>query len=507
MFKANFYFLYVLCVVTLTVSAQKQTVELLHANSLQYDERKSGKVRKLFGDVQFKQQNTMLYCDSAFQYESDNKVEAFGNVRINHNDSLTFTGNKLTYYGNSRQAILEDNVTMKDGITMLTTNRLDFDMNTNKGYYSKGGRITSDENSLTSKIGYYYANEKLMFFKKDVVLVSTKYKVLTDSLRYNTQTRMAYYSGPTNMYSENDTLYCEKGTYDTNKEISQLYNNALISNVDMVLNADTIYYLKPTNYGKARGTVKILDRKNETKLYGSFAEMIGSRGQFTITKDAVVKKYMDRDSMYIVCDTIQYFKETDIQEEMVRCYHKVNIFKSDLQAICDSLVYIKNDSIIYLYTQPVVWSGVNQITSDTILLFINNNMLDSFKLRSNGFLISREGSKEFNQLVGRNMYGSFKDSKISYMFASGNAQSIYYAKDDDSAYMGVNVITCSEMEFMFADNKISRANFITKPDAIFHPLNVLKSEELRLKGFKWKERIRPKQNKILPLLRVKYSDL
>jgi lipopolysaccharide assembly outer membrane protein LptD (OstA) len=153
MFKANFYFLYVLCVVTLTVSAQKQTVELLHANSLQYDERKSGKVRKLFGDVQFKQQNTMLYCDSAFQYESDNKVEAFGNVRINHNDSLTFTGNKLTYYGNSRQAILEDNVTMKDGITMLTTNRLDFDMNTNKGYYSKGGRITSDENSLTSKIG------------------------------------------------------------------------------------------------------------------------------------------------------------------------------------------------------------------------------------------------------------------------------------------------------------------------------------------------------------------
>jgi lipopolysaccharide export system protein LptA len=309
------------------------------------------------------------------------------------------------------------------------------------------------------------------------------------------------------MYSENDTLYCEKGTYDTNKEISQLYNNALISNVDMVLNADTIYYLKPTKYGKARGTVKILDRKNETKLYGSFAEMIGSRGQFTITKDAVVKKYMDRDSMYIVCDTIQYFNETDIQEEMVRCYHKVNIFKSDLQAICDSLVYIKNDSIIYLYTQPVVWSGVNQITSDTILLFINNNLLDSFKLRSNGFLISREGSKEFNQLVGRNMYGSFKDSKISYMFASGNAQSIYYAKDDDSAYMGVNVITCSEMEFMFEDNKISRANFITKPDAIFHPLNVLKSEELRLKGFKWKERIRPKQNKILPLLRVKYSDL
>lgn len=507
MCKVKRYFFYIFCVASLTVSAQKQTVELLHANSLQYDERKSGKVRMLFGDVQFKQQNTMLYCDSAFQYESDNKIEAFGNVRINHNDSLSFTGNKLTYYGNTRQAVLEEKVTMRDGLTLLKTDRLDFDMNTNKGYYSKGGKIISNENSLTSKVGYYYANEKLMFFKKDVELLSSNYKVLTDSLKYNTITRMAYYSGPTFMYSEKDTLYCEKGTYDTNKEISQLFINASISNSDMVLNADTIYYVKPTNYGKAKGAVSILDRKNATKLYGSHAEMIGSRGIFTVTTDAVVKKYMDKDSMYIVCDTIQYFRETPVQEEIVKCYHNVNIFKLDLQAICDSLVYIKNDSTIYLYIEPILWSGVNQITADTILLFINNNSLDSFKLRSNGFLISREGAKEFNQLVGRNMYGSMKDSKINYMFASGNAQSIYYAKDDDSAYMGVNVITCSEMEFMFTDNKISRANFITKPDAVFHPLNVLKPEELRLKGFKWKEKIRPKANKILPLLRVKYSDL
>jgi hypothetical protein len=32
---------------------------------------------------------------------------------------------------------------------------------------------------------------------------------------------------------------------------------------------------------------------------------------------------------------------------------------------------------------------------------------------------------------------------------------------------------------------MKRSNFITQPDANFYPIHELKSEELKLKGFKW----------------------
>ena len=68
------------------------------------------------------------------------------------------------------------------------------------------------------------------------------------------------------------------------------------------------------------------------------------------------------------------------------------------------------------------------------------------------------------------MKGFFEENKIKYMQVLGNAQSIQYMKEEDSTFIGVNVIDCSEMEFSFKDNKIDKGKFITQPDAVFYTL-------------------------------------
>lgn len=486
------------------VYGQTDRIQLLHANSLEYDELKTGKVKRLIGDVSFKQQNTILYCDSAYQFEDENKVEAYGNVRINHQDSIHFYGKKMLYDGNTKTAVLEREVRMTDNQMQLNTDRLDFDLISNTGYYTNGGKIVSEKNILTSVIGFYFSNSNEIYFKKNVKIVTPEYQIISDTLRYNTFNKIAVFYGPTTITGKDKKLYCERGTFDTQSDIARFGKNAYVVNKDKTLKADSIYYDNKNEIGRAWFNIEMIDTSKKLVLYGDEGVMYGNKKQQFITKNAAAKQYMDNDSMYLFADSILSYQLMGSQQDLLKCYRNVKVIKTDLQSVCDSMVYVQMDSTITLFKKPILWSGVNQITADTIKLFLNNQKIDSFLLQSNGFLVSREGANEFNQMVGRLMYGLINDNKIKYVHAAGNAQSIYYAKED-SSYIGVNVINCSEMTFYFKEGKIERSNFINKPDAIFYPLKELKPEELRLKGFKWRAENRPNSVELLRTLSAKYK--
>jgi hypothetical protein len=146
-----------------------------------------------------------------------------------------------------------------------------------------------------------------------------------------------------------------------------------------------------------------------------------------------------------------------------------------------------------MYHAPVMWNGVNQIFSDTILFYVNNGSLDSFDLMSNAMIVSKEKGAHYNQIKGKDMKGRMDSSQLEEIRVYGNGQSIFYAKEDSVHYIGVNVIDCSEMTFNFLKGQLNKAIFITSPDATLYPVDELKPEELRLKGFKWHEARRPKR--------------
>jgi lipopolysaccharide export system protein LptA len=478
------------CIVVFGFAQKTARVEIVSANSLEYDQRATGKVKKLIGNVQLKQEKTLLFCDSAYLFEETNYVEAYRNVRINHNDSVYLYGDMLKYNGNDKIARLEKNVRMNDKNMTLTCNELDFDMNANKANYTSGGKIVSTQNTLTSQVGYYFTNSKEFYYRKNVVLTNPDYTMTCDTLRYNTASRTSYFYGPTTIVSDSDRIYCENGWYNTEKEVAQFTKNAEITSKSSKLKADSIYYERKVQFGRANRNIELTDTTNKIVVYGDYAELIGKEKRSFVTLHAVAKKLLENDSMYLFADTIFSYQKTEQQKQLVKAYYHAKVLKTDIQAVCDSLVYNNDDSTITLYHDPVMWSGQNQITSDTIVLFMNNNKLDSFDLDNNAFVISREGAKEYNQVKGKNMKGYVKENKISYIRVFGNGQSIYYA-NEDSAYIGVNVVNCSEMEFYFNNNRIDKGKFITSPDAIFYTLDEMKPEELRLKGFKWLNKRRP----------------
>jgi lipopolysaccharide assembly outer membrane protein LptD (OstA) len=163
----------------------------------------------------FQQNNSTLRSDSAYFYPQSNSFDAFGNVNINQGDSLNIYADKLNYSGNTNIAILTNNVRMVDRDAVLSTNYLTYNTATKIGTYTGGGTLVNKTTNLVSKNGYYFANSRDAYFRYDVVLKTPEAVIKSDTLRYNSGSKIAFFYGPTNIYGKDDTLYTENGTYNT----------------------------------------------------------------------------------------------------------------------------------------------------------------------------------------------------------------------------------------------------------------------------------------------------
>ena len=142
-------------------------------------------------------------------------------------------------------------------------------------------------------------------------------------------------------------------------------------------------------------------------------------------------------------------------------------------------------SIFTLYKKPFVWSDSSQIYGDTIQMFLKSKKIDQLKVLSNATILNTEDLKFFNQIQGREVNAFFVDNKMSTMYVNGNAQLVYYLKDDDKAYIGVNTSECSKMTFYFEDNAVKDIKLYVEPKSMVYPMQSAQHETLKVKGFIW----------------------
>src|SRR5262245_5754578 len=121
---------------------------------------------------------------------------------------------------------------------VLTTDDLDYDLNTSVAWYLKGVTLINDYAVLTSLHGSYYDNSADFFFKQYVKLTHPDYVLTTDTLKFNVDSRIAYFVSPTYIHSDSFDVYCEAGYYNTQIDIGQFEKNARLINQAQKLQAD-----------------------------------------------------------------------------------------------------------------------------------------------------------------------------------------------------------------------------------------------------------------------------
>ena len=482
--------------------AKGSPIKLLTAGELVGGDFNGVKIRKLITGVSFQQDDVFLYCDSAYQYLERNQVEAFSNVRVVQSDTMTITGDHGFYDGALRTARMTGNVVMRDPRMTLTTPSLDYDLNHKTASYTETGHLTDPQNTLDSQQGFYDTNTKVFIFKQNVHLVTPDSELNNDTLRYNTVSKIAYFNGPTRIKGKQGNLYAEGGNYNTKTRVSDFKRNAKIDTPNYLLGGDRLVYDEVKQYGVARGHVSLTSKKDNLVLRGDAGKYWRALGRTKLYGGRPVVRNIgsQKDTLYMAADTLISIEARPGQtttRTILYAFPKVQIFRGNLQGICDSLTYDRQDSIIYLNRDPVLWQAKNQLTADSIQIRSKRGKVDEMRLYSNAFAVNQDTLLNFNQTKGRNMMAYFRDNKMRRVDVLGNAESIFYALDGDTVTTGMNRVLSANMRLLFLDNKLNKISVLSNPEAKFIPPHELKPDDERLKGYQWRAKERPTRRQVL----------
>ncbi|MBQ5857179.1 MAG: LPS export ABC transporter periplasmic protein LptC [Bacteroidales bacterium] len=489
------YLLIILLLLSCVVSAQKKTtIHILNADKADYDERLGKDVQRLIGNVVMRQDSTYFYSDSAYLNEKTKFFDGFGNVHIIVNDSINIYSKLLKYNGKTKFAELFHDVVLKDDSTVLKTQYMTYDRVGHLATYPDKGTITRNDKKLVSKKGYYRDDIKVLYFRKDVVGTAPDYKIVSDTLVYDTENEMMYFYGPTNIYNKENTLIGNYGWYNTETEFVYLDRRATLKNKEQSMTADTMYYNKSTGYAKALSNVIVEDTSYKAILKGEYGEMWRNLGKCMMTDNLRAIYYEETDTLFAKADTMYVFFDTLNNEvKRIKAFYNVRFFRNDIQGKCDSMHYVVSDSMIYMREKPVIWADNSQLSGDSINVKIKKEAIENLLMYPNAFVIQEDSISGFNQVKGKQITAFFKENELNNMFNEGNAETIYWLRDDDGSLIGINFSQSSQMDIIIKNRQISNIKYYKNIKETLYPLEQLNDNQEFLDGFSWQEETRPRR--------------
>jgi len=516
---------------TLAVSAQDtlsrrqgdsiSIVNQLHSDRLRFQKVDSvTQLQMLAGNVVLQQDKTMFYCDSAVINKHMNILEAFGKVHINDADSIHVYGEYLIYHIDTKTAVLRKNAKLTDGKGTLTTDELQYDTKSKMGVYTTGGKIVNGTTTITSKEATYYGDLKDVYFKKEVKLRDPKNNVDTDSLIYNTESQRATFITKTIIKdSSGANIVTTDGWYDMKSRRASFGKRSVINDgKGVTVTGDDIYNDDSTGQTTIRGNAVYVDTVQKISLLSNNFQVDKKNKTFIATQHPLMIIQQDKDSIYIRADSMYSARLADIKDSAYtdlkkdtitstsiingrdssdiryfQCYHHVRIFSDSLQAVCDSLFYSARDSVFRLFTQPILWASNSQVTGDTIYLYTKNKKADRMYAFENSFVINKTGENMYNQISGKTLNGYFKNGEVDYMRTKGSpARSIYYAKDEGNAIVGVNNASGDVIDMRFENKELKKVVFVRDVTGTMYPFKQTPEDKKTLHNFKWQDDKRPK---------------
>lgn len=470
------------------------------------------------GNVQLRQGNTLFFCDSCVMNNNTNTFEAWGNVHINDADTINIYSNHLRYLSKQRLAYLDGNVRLTDGKGTLTTPDLEYNMETNIGIYTHGGKVVNKKSVLTSSEGVYYADLRDIYFKNNVVLKDPGYDIVTDSLLYNTETQTTRFIAQTTIKdSSGRIIKTKEGFINQQTGQAQFGQRPEIIDGDITVRSNTMFFNDSTGISIAEGNAVINNVKEKTTIIAGKVTRNKNDESFLATNKPLMILQQENDSIYVSADTLYMarlsdkfgnkdsvivdsvkgtkepkYKESDSTNRYFEAYRNVRVFNDSMQAVCDSMFYSFRDSVFRLYDEPVVWSQKSQITGDTILLFTKNKKADKVEAFENSFMVNELEPGVYNQIKSSRMDGWFLDGSLDSVRAMGFAECIYFLRDEDSAYSGINQSKCDVIDMYFKDKELNKVVFREEVTGTIWPIKQKGPAEMRLENFQWLEERRPK---------------
>ena len=493
--------LFELCLVSRSIAGTgkkaDKKVYLVHADELRYDQYGPVPDAQIVkGRVHFTHKGSSLWCDSAYFYQQSNSVKAFGHVRYVQGKEVSLKADRAAYDGIRQLLEARNNVVLTHGNKTLYTDSLDYDRFNDYAYFFEGGRLVDGKDRLVSDWGDYNLKTREATFWYNVKMRSGDRTVTTDELHYDTQKSLAHVIGPSKIIQNGSVINTSDGYFDSKSDRAEMYGRSTVVDKDKEITGDSLFYNKRTGLARGLGNVIYVDKRNRNQLTGQRLIYNEKTGYGFATGHALVKDYSQEDTLYMHADSMKVYTfniNTDSMYRKVHCFNHVKVYRQDIQAICDSLVFNSQDSCMMMYRDPIAWNGTRQILGEIIKVYMNDSTVREAHVINQALSVERiPGEKYFNQLSSKEISGYFIKGKIRRVFASGNAKAIFYPIDDkDSTLQGHIYIETDTIKMFISPERKLEKIWTPKNTGVMLPMTQIPAEKLKLPEFAWFEELRP----------------
>ncbi len=487
-FRINGFLLLLLLCGTSVLAQEVRKIDYTSDRTIRDEQRYPGALilSKVDDQVHFTHEGIEIWCDQAIHYDQENFFKAFGNVRMEQGDTITMNSQYAEYNGNTEFAFASGNVRMRNPQTSLTTDTLFFDRAKQQAYYRSGGTVRDTASVLKSRVGRYFLENQKYSFSSDVVLTNPEYVITSAQLDFYSETGNVFFYGPTTIESETSTIYCERGFYDTRGDTGYFVKNSRIDYEQRILEGDSLYFNRNTNFASATNNIKVTDTVNNSIIRGHYAEVYREKDSVFITKRALAVTLQDQDSVYIHSDTLMVTGKPD--DRVIRGFYDVRLFKSNMSGKSDSIHVRQTTGLTQMLGNPVIWSENNQLTGDTIHLLNNveTEELDSLKVYDNAFMIQKDSIEGYNQLKGKELYGLFAENDLYQVDILKNTETLYYMRNDAGELIGINKTLSSSIKVLLEEQVVQDVYYYKQIDGNLTPENEVPPFERELRGFNWR---------------------
>lgn len=486
-------------------------VYLLHADELRYDMYGSNPDAQIVkGKVSFSHQGAHLTCDSAYFYQNSNSVKAFGHVHFKQGDTLSLTCDRAEYDGMMQMMHARNNVVLHHRRQVLRTDSLDYDRLYEMANFFEGGTLIDGKDKLVADWGEYHTKTREAKFVYNVKLRSGKDVVTTDTLYYDVPKSKAHMVGPSKIISGGSVVHTKNGFYNTKNDQAQLFDRSTLEDKDKTITGDSLYYVKNgESYGY--GNVVYVDKKNKNSLHCNYLRYNEKTGYGFATRNPVAIDYSQKDTLWMHSDSMKIYTfhiNTDSVYRKVHAFHKVRVYRTDVQAVCDSLVFNSKDSCMTMYKDPIVWNANRQLLGEVIKAYMNDSTIRMAHVIGQALSIDEmPDSVHFNQVTSKEMKAYFENGQARMGESIGNVQTIYYLTNDkDSSIVGLNYMETDTMRMYLGPERQLQKIWANKSVGTFYPITQVPPSKVKLPNFAWFDDIRPKDKNDIFVWRGKKQD-
>ena len=467
----------------------------LSGNSLFY---KTEDKIAFFSDTALLEQASMKIQSIIGEFFIDDKVGYFEKDVIMISDDTRLRSETLTYYSEGQRAEFNSPTRIKTSDAEIYCEEGFYSAESKEGVFRKNAQYRGDNRSVTGTEILYNKAEEHIRVIGEAVFLSDDGEGLAEEMEYNEKDQDLTLIGHAVFQDSSYLLKGERITYNQNSRDLYIAGNGFLLQEDWQLEATNIEYNDTTGIGLADGGVIYWDGSSRSTLFCDEAEFDRNQSYmkaFNYDWKPRMEVLSNQDTMHISSDTLRSFElsdTSDVKKKFFIADNNVAIYRHDIQALCDSMVYDLTDSIFILLEDPVMWSDSTQFTGDTIMLYQKDQRLYKIEIRKDVMILNSPTLPFFNQIKGKELVGFFIEDDMDRFTVQGSAQSLFYMTDEKDAFIAVNKIECSTLKFYFENNEISDIRGFTDVKSKLIPIDKANHMALQLEGFNWDIELKPR---------------